>query len=157
MKQLIGAFAIFLILSSASLFAQEKALNGDMKEHNKAIMKDSCRTMKGCCSSDSSMKDSCNSEQMKMDHDKTSHMDMKNHDHMKMRGDKTDGKSIVREGTIDLKAIDKNNDGKVYQDMMDWNVISDIPGDCPICGMKLKEATLEQAKENLIKRDFKVK
>ncbi len=50
-----------------------------------------------------------------------------------------------------------NKDGKVYQDMMDWNVISDKPGDCPLCGMKLKEVTLAQAKKNLEKNGFKTK
>lgn len=65
--------------------------------------------------------------------------------------------AIVHEGMIDLMAIDKNKDGKVYQDMMDWNVISDEPGKCPLCKMTLKEVSIEQAKENLIKHDYKVK
>lgn len=65
--------------------------------------------------------------------------------------------SIVRKGTIDLNAIDKNKDGKVFQDLMDWNVISDKPGTCPICEMELKEVTLEKAKQNLIEHGFKVK
>jgi len=65
--------------------------------------------------------------------------------------------SIVRSGTIDLVMIDKNRDGMVYQDMMDWNVISDMPGECPLCGMKLKEVSLDEAKENLLKHEFKVK
>ena len=64
--------------------------------------------------------------------------------------------SIVREGEINLKAIDANGDGMVFQDPMDWNVISDVPGKCPLCGMKLKEVSLEKAKENLIKHNFKV-
>jgi len=64
---------------------------------------------------------------------------------------------IVRKGIIDLKAIDSNSDGKVFQDPMDWNVISDKPGKCPLCKMTLKEVTLEVAKENLIKYGFKVK
>ncbi len=65
--------------------------------------------------------------------------------------------SIVRSGVIDLEAIDKNKDGKVYQDVMDFNVISDNPGKCPICGMKLKEVTLKIAEKNLIDNNFKVK
>jgi membrane fusion protein, copper/silver efflux system len=64
--------------------------------------------------------------------------------------------SIVREGEINLKAIDVNGDGMVFQDPMDWNVISDVPGKCPLCGMKLKEVSIEKAKENLINHDFKV-
>ncbi len=58
---------------------------------------------------------------------------------------------------IDLEAIDENKDGKVYQDVMDANVISDKPGKCPIRGMTLKEVTLEEARESLIKAGFKVK
>ncbi len=48
--------------------------------------------------------------------------------------------SFLREGEIDLSEIDAYNDGKVYQDMMDYNVISDKPGTCPLCGMTLKES-----------------
>lgn len=65
--------------------------------------------------------------------------------------------SIVREGVIDLKSIDANKDGKVFQDMMDYNVVSDAPGKCPLCGMTLKEVNLDQAKTNLTKNGFKVK
>ena len=65
--------------------------------------------------------------------------------------------SVVREGVIDLKAIDANKDGKVFQDMMDYNVVSDAPGTCPLCGMKLQEVSLDKAKTNLIKNGFKVK
>src|SRR3990172_7646604 len=64
---------------------------------------------------------------------------------------------LIRKGVIDLKSIDKNKDGKVFQDVMDWNVISDEPGKCPICGMELKEVSLEKAKSNLIENGFKVK
>jgi hypothetical protein len=65
--------------------------------------------------------------------------------------------SMIREGEINLKAIDENGDGMVFQDPMDWNVISDEAGTCPLCKMELKEVTLEEAKENLIKNNFKVK
>jgi hypothetical protein len=58
---------------------------------------------------------------------------------------------------IDLEMIDENKDGMVYQDMMDWNVISDMPGKCPLCKMTLREVSINQAKENLLKNDFKVK
>ncbi len=64
---------------------------------------------------------------------------------------------IVRQGVIDLKALDENKDGKVFQDQMDWNVISDKPGKCPLCKMTLQEVPLEKAKENLINNGFKVK
>ncbi|HEX2867790.1 MAG TPA: heavy metal-binding domain-containing protein [Ignavibacteriales bacterium] len=76
-----------------------------------------------------------------------------------MKGSMTSVKDndIVRKGVINLKAIDKNKDGKVFQDQMDWNVISDAPGKCPLCKMTLEEVTLKQAKENLTKNGFKVK
>lgn len=83
--------------------------------------------------------------------------DTKNPNHQSMNMEKNQADStIVRSGIIDLKTIDKNKDGKVYQDMMDWNVISDEPGKCPLCGMKLKEVTLEEAKKNLIDSGYKV-
>ncbi len=65
--------------------------------------------------------------------------------------------SIVREGEIDPNEIDMNKDGKVFQDPMHWNVISDEAGKCPLCKMTLEEVTLESAKSNLMKNGFKVK
>lgn len=65
--------------------------------------------------------------------------------------------SIIHKGVVNLKVIDKNKDGKVFQDQMDWNVISDKPGKCPLCKMTLKEVTLEKAKVNLLKHNFRVK
>ena len=91
----------------------------------------------------------------------------KNHEKMKMQNMKTmkdsthkmkeEGNSIVRKGVIDLNAIDENKDGKVFQDMMDYNVISDKPGKCPLCGMKLKEVSIKKAKDTLLKAGYKVK
>ncbi len=65
--------------------------------------------------------------------------------------------SIIRKGVIDIDAIDMNKDGKLYEDIMDWNVISDKPGTCPICGMKLQEMTIQQVKNNLKENGFKFK
>ena len=64
--------------------------------------------------------------------------------------------TIVRKGIIDLQTIDMNKDGKVFQDQMDWNVISDKPGKCPLCKMVLSEVTLEVAKKNLLANGFKL-
>jgi hypothetical protein len=84
--------------------------------------------------------------------------DNKNTDHPSMNMDKKQiDSTIIRIGVIDLQAIDENKDGMVYQDPMDWNVISDDPGKCPLCGMTLKEVTFDNAKENLIKHSFDVK
>ena len=90
----------------------------------------------------------------KMDHSKMMNHDMKPADHNKIDMKKD---NLAREGKIDLTAIDKNGDQKVFQDPMDWNVISDEAGECPLCGMKLKEVTLEKAKENLNRHGFKIK
>lgn len=78
------------------------------------------------------------------------------HESMNMETEQSNS-TIVREGMIDLMMIDENKDGMVYQDPMDWNVISDKPGKCPLCKMELKEVTVKEAKENLVKNDFKVK
>jgi hypothetical protein len=94
------------------------------------------------------------SSKMNKDHKHMDHDKMMGSDHKKMM---KDNKSIVHEGIIDLTAIDENGDGKVYQDQMCWNVVSDISGDCPQCGMKLKEVSLEDAKKNLEKNGFDVK
>jgi uncharacterized protein with PIN domain len=103
---------------------------------------------------DHKMMEYCKKDGREMDHSK-----MMNHEMKIADADKMDMKKdhIVREGEIDLIDIDKNKDSKVFQDTMDWNVISDETGECPLCGMKLKEVTLEKAKENLLKHNFKVK
>ena len=82
----------------------------------------------------------------------------KKEDVHQMKEDKKDqSSSIVHEGVIDVESIDKNKDGKVYQDMMDWNVISDEPGECPLCGMTLKEVSIDEAKKNLKENGFEYK
>jgi hypothetical protein len=57
----------------------------------------------------------------------------------------------VRAEPINVKAIDANKDGKVYQCPMDpdFNVISDTAGTCPKCEMKIEEVTVAKAEENL--------
>lgn len=47
--------------------------------------------------------------------------------------------------------FDENHDGYVYNDNMCWNVIADIPGKCPKCGMKMKEVTIADAEAKLKK------
>lgn len=79
------------------------------------------------------------------------------HEMKEVKMGETADSNIIRKGVIDLKAIDKNGDGKVFQDQMDWNVISDSPGRCPLCKMKLSEVTLERAKKNLKEAGLKVK
>jgi hypothetical protein len=64
---------------------------------------------------------------------------------------------LVREGIIDVAGLDVNKDGKVYECPMDWNVIGDEHGDCPVCGMELKEYSLDDAKANLDKYGYEYK
>ena len=64
--------------------------------------------------------------------------------------------NIVRKGIIDLNAIDRNKDGKILQCPMELNVISDSKGECPECGMDLREISIQDAKAKLQKRGFKV-
>jgi len=66
----------------------------------------------------------------------------------------TKHESLTREGVIDVEAIDKNGDGKVFECPMDWNVIADEAGRCPTCEMKLKEFTLDETKANLEKYGY---
>ena len=121
-----------LILFSMTVSAQEKS--------------DTTKTMHNMMHKKEDMKKSDSASKHHMNHDK-------------MPMPETDMKesSMVHEGTIDLHVIDKNGDKKVYQDPMDWNVISDKSGECPLCGMKLKEVTIDEAKANLKKHGYKVK
>lgn len=135
LKQRVITIALVSFLS-AFTFAQ------DQTDTNKK------ECAKGCCSGHGS-KTNMTMTHMDMDSTDTSHHKMKSED--------TEEISVVREGEIDLVAIDVNGDGMVYQDQMCWNVISDKPGECPQCGMILKEVSLEGAKENLLKNNYKVK
>lgn len=135
-KQLVITFALVSFFGAFTL-AQEKT-DTEKKE-----------CAKGCCSGHGSKGTMTMAH---MDSDSTH----KDHQHQ-MKSTETEEVSIVREGEIDLVAIDVNEDGMVYQDQMCWNVISDEPGECPQCGMILKEVSLEKAKANLQKNDYQVK
>ncbi len=139
-SKLVFTIVATLLIATGLSFAQDN----DMKDHKHSGDKNG---MSSSTKVDSTKMD-MSKDHMKMDHDKTMNTEK---DMMK------DMSSIVRKGVIDLNAIDENGDGKVYQDVMDWNVISDEPGMCPACGMKLKEVTLDEAKANLEKNGFKVK
>lgn len=138
LKQFVITIALVSFLGAYTL-AQEKP-DTDKKE------KKDCA--KECCSDHES---NGKMTMAQMDADST------HKEHHQMKTESMSENSIVREGEINLTAIDANKNGKVYQDQMCWNVISDEPGECPQCGMILKEVSLEKAKENLIKNDYKVK
>jgi len=57
----------------------------------------------------------------------------------------------AEENKIDVLSLDKNKNGKVFQCPMDWAEISDKAGRCNVCGMSLKEYSVNEAKENLDK------
>ncbi|MDT3697501.1 MAG: efflux RND transporter periplasmic adaptor subunit [Ignavibacterium sp.] len=77
---------------------------------------------------------------------------------MKMKEQEHDHtSSIVHQGIIDVESIDQNKDGKLWECPMDWNVISDESGRCPLCNMKLKEYSIEEIKVNLDKYGYKFK
>jgi len=76
---------------------------------------------------------------------------------MKMEEKHDHSSSIIHEGVIDVEAIDKNKDEKLWECPMDWNVISDESGRCPLCNMKLKEYTIDEIKSNLDKYGYEYK
>ncbi len=177
----ITIIALFLIVNlTAAQDAPEKAEKVDKK-----CKMEKSESMKECCKDKDGKKDEeCKKHEDKKDgeckmkegmdghgkmeghEEKMDHSKMEGMDHSKMMGMSHDkmgkhhdkmGDSIVQEGAIDISAIDANKDGKVFQDQMDWNVISDEAGECPICGMKLKEVSIDDAKKNLLKNGFKLK
>lgn len=74
-----------------------------------------------------------------------------NHSDHEMKSEKTE---MDEQDKIDLGKSDLNKDGKVFIDGMCKDVVKDEPGDCPKCGMKLKEVTLDEAKK-FIEKDNK--
>ena len=79
-----------------------------------------------------------------------------NHEHKKKASEEIEHE-MVREGIIDVESLDANNDGSLYECPMDWNVLSDNSGDCPACGMELKEYSLDEVKANLDKFGYQYK
>jgi hypothetical protein len=63
----------------------------------------------------------------------------------------------IRSEPVDVAAVDVNQDGFVYQDQMDWNVIADEEGKCPKCNMVLVKVTVDKAIQNLKEHGFTVK
>jgi hypothetical protein len=86
------------------------------------------------------------------DHNQDSGSMGMNEDNMHMNSDK----AWVRSEPIDVKSLDTDNDGYVFQDHMDWNVIADQEGSCPQCGMTLKKVTIQEAEKNLKDNGFDV-
>ena len=145
---LTALMAVFFITSGS--IAQN---HPDSTKAHQHMMKKDMQNNKMMCDSSKMMnhKGMMNHEKMKGKHD-----GMMDHGEKMGTGNKMMN-NLVHKGVIDVNSIDKNQDGKVYQDMMDWNVISDKPGKCPNCGMKLKEVSIDKAKQNLKKHGYKTK
>lgn len=63
----------------------------------------------------------------------------------------------IRSEPVDVSAVDVNQDGFVYQDPMDWNVIADEEGTCPKCGMFLEKVTIDDAVKHLKDNGYTLK
>jgi len=70
---------------------------------------------------------------------------------------KKDAKSseLIRSEGSDVTLLDKNGDGMLYQCPMDFQVISDTFGVCPVCKMDLMEYSVADAQTNLDKHYHK--
>jgi len=82
---------------------------------------------------------------------------MSHEEHSSEEHTHTNVESMTRTGIIDVESIDVNGDGSVFECPMDWNVISDKDGKCPTCNMFLKEYSIEETKQNLIKHGHEYK
>ena len=51
----------------------------------------------------------------------------------------------------EVSSVDKDGDGFVYQGPMHPEEMQDTPGNCPVCGMKLRRVPVEEARQNLTK------
>ena len=97
----------------------------------------------------------CGSEHKHEDMNHETHMN-ENHEHQMKDADNSSSE-LVREGTIDVESLDTNNDGSLYECPMDWNVLDDKDGSCPVCGMDLKEYSIAEVKANLDKYGYQYK
>ena len=70
---------------------------------------------------------------------------------------KNNSEQIKKVTGIDVKSFDKNGDGKVFECPMDWDVITDSAGRCPVCEMKLKEYSIDETVKNLKDHGYEVK
>ncbi len=76
------------------------------------------------------------------------------HDKMEQQtqaGQKMPDSTVIRSEGFEVASIDRNQDGNVFQCPMDYEVISDESGNCPVCKMKLEEYSIKDAQSNLNK------
>ena len=98
----------------------------------------------------------CDSSENKIEETKNDSQTTKDHEHQ-IKSAENGSSELVREGIINVESLDANNDGNLYECPMDWNVLSDHDGDCPVCGMQLKEFTVNEVKEDLDKYGYEYK
>ena len=84
-------------------------------------------------------------------------MSQENHDHAKIENEYGVESPLIRTGVIDIKSIDKNGDGKLWECPMDWNIIGDEYQRCPVCEMKMIEYSIDDVKANLEKHGYEYK
>ena len=69
-------------------------------------------------------------------------------EHNHMHHDKSE--KVDSSKSVELSKIDKNQDGKVYQCSMCSDQISDKPGECSKCGMKLSKVSVNETNKNMM-------
>lgn len=99
---------------------------------------------------------SCGGDAKTEEQSSSDNMQMNGHEHQ-MKDAEGMEHEMVRKGVIDVESLDANEDGKLYECPMDWNVLSDHDGDCPTCGMNLKEYSIADVKANLDKYGYEYK
>jgi len=82
---------------------------------------------------------------------------VKTKDNTKIKVKENQEALATQQTPINVEAIDKNKDGKLYQCPMDWNELSDKPSNCDKCKMSLVEISVANAKKYLVKHGYKVK
>ena len=95
----------------------------------------------GCGSNDNH--DHMNNDEMNNEHmEETQHLS-DNHTHRNILDS-----TVVRSKDVDIASLNKNGDGMLFQCPMDYQVISDEAGNCPLCKMELEEFSVDQTKTN---------
>jgi len=136
-----------IVTSSQFLIDSESNLNAALNNMNQPDLSQDKKPEQQNNLSEKTSSDTGSGKKMLIEK-KESKSDMKKENH---------STPVEYKGVIDVKSIDDNKDGKVFQDVMDWNVISDKPGTCPLCGMTLKEFSIKEAEYNLKANGYKVK
>ena len=165
----LSILALVVFFFQVSTFAS--AVGDTTKCNNKKECKMECKNKKDCkaeCKDKKDCKTACKdkkectkkcSSDCKMDKKDCSTKDAKCNMTDNKMSNNTKCKTTVKnvKETVDLKKLDVNKDGKIFQCTMCPDQLSDAAGKCPKCKMDMKEVTLKNAKASLKKAGFKVK